>query len=311
MAGVEKVTKSTLFSPNLAELAAVLQEGLLKNFADVSVKVVDCPNLTEKPFALTSQGLSGDTKLVDVGGPPHLVPIVMKEKKYNLEQVGRDCGLKSGAIIGAGAGPFHVVGVNSELIANVKINENGPNEIMSNISKLSNNDPLLEKLDTADFALMGNFFCSDGNPGQVLEVKASKRTGPLNFVSCIRKCLSDHYGDKPVGLGGAFVVDQGKVKIHVMPDFCCNPLNSEEDVNNWLQFYEMKTPFLCVGELVSHDPGLDLRVEHFHGYNDFGEGGHYHYDTTPEEVAYRGYFNVAAHLYRIDPPVHTNSLGRN
>ena len=40
--------------------------------------------------------------------------------------------------------------------------------------------------------------------------------------------------------------------------------------------------------------GLDLRVEHTHGYNlEKGQGGHYHYDTTPEEVEYIGYFNLA------------------
>ena len=37
---------------------------------------------------------------------------------------------------------------------------------------------------------------------------------------------------------------------------------------------------------------MDLRIEHSHGYNFQGEGGHYHYDITPDEVEYRGIFTL-------------------
>ena len=53
--------------------------------------------------------------------------------------------------------------------------------------------------------------------------------------------MKDHYGEeKPVGLGGVFLVQEGRIKIHVMPDFSCTPLQTEEDVSNWLNFYEAK-----------------------------------------------------------------------
>ena len=40
--------------------------------------------------------------------------------------------------------------------------------------------------------------------------------------------------------------------------------------------------------------GLDLRVEHTHGLNkEKCQGGHYHYDITPEVIEYTGYFNLA------------------
>ena len=51
---------------------------------------------------------------------------------------------------------------------------------------------------------------------QVLEVKASKRTGDQNYMSCIRNCLAEKYGDQPVGLGGTFLVENGKAKLHIM-----------------------------------------------------------------------------------------------
>ena len=50
----------------------------------------------------------------------------------------------------------------------------------------------------------------------MLEVKASKRKGDENFVTCMRKTLEAKYGDKPVGLGGTFVMEKGKAKIHIM-----------------------------------------------------------------------------------------------
>ena len=46
--------------------------------------------------------------------------------------------------------------------------------------------------------------------------------------------------------------------------------------------------------------GLKLRMQHFHCFSDHGEGGHFHFDTTPEEAEYVGYFNVPEYMYRVD-----------
>ena len=37
----------------------MLQDGLSKNFAQVSVQVVACPDLKQSPWSLASSGLSG------------------------------------------------------------------------------------------------------------------------------------------------------------------------------------------------------------------------------------------------------------
>ncbi|MBZ3884745.1 Ester hydrolase C11orf54 [Sciurus carolinensis] len=57
--------------------------------------------------------------------------------------------------------------------------------------------------------------------------------------------------------------------------------------------------------------GFDLRLEHTHFFSHHGEGGHYHYDTTPDTVEYLGYFLPAEFLYRIDQPKETHSFGRD
>uniref|UniRef100_A0A2K5JP29 DUF1907 domain-containing protein n=1 Tax=Colobus angolensis palliatus TaxID=336983 RepID=A0A2K5JP29_COLAP len=112
-----------------------------------------------------------------------------------------------------------------------------------------------------------------GFNSEVIEVKARRRTGPLNFVTCMRQTLEKHYGNKPVGMGGTFIIQKGKVKSHIM--------------------------------------GFDLRLEHTHFFSHHGEGGHYHCDTTPDIVEYLGYFLPAEFLYRIDQPKESHSIGRD
>ena len=127
-----------------------------------------------------------------------------------------------------------------------------------------------------------------------MEIKAKKRSDKDNFVSCMRKCLASEFSTESIGLGGVFCIKKGQAKIHVMPEFSSKPLESDADVENWLRFYKMDAPFTCFSVFVSKDPGLDLRVEHTHGLNEGKcQGGHYHYDTTADEVEYHGYFNVA------------------
>lgn len=57
--------------------------------------------------------------------------------------------------------------------------------------------------------------------------------------------------------------------------------------------------------------GLDLRVQHFHGFSAHGDGGHYHYDSTPERAHYEGYFALASSIVRVDAPVDTHVVGRD
>jgi hypothetical protein len=107
---------------------------------------------------------------------------------------------------------------------------------------------------------------------QVLEVKAKKRTGSLNYMLCLRQALANHYGSQPVGLGGTFLMEKGKAEIHIMvsvfdighcivhsssnfqPDFSEVPLESDEAVHQWLKYYEMEGPMVFVGYIISHDP---------------------------------------------------------
>ncbi|KAL1471724.1 hypothetical protein MTO96_023551 [Rhipicephalus appendiculatus] len=227
--------------PSLEDVAKVLNDGLKSTFEHVEVSVVDCPDLKEKPFMLASEGICGKPCLADVGGVPYLVPIVQKDKTFLTHLV-----------IGAGAGPFNVVGVNSEMMHNMKYGDKPFNN--SHYAKINEDGSYeLGRFTTSccEFGLMANLMISEGKPGKVIRVSAKKRTG--------------------------------KAKLHVMPKFSTAPLLTNEAMNSWLKFFEMEAPLVCLSVFVSHDPGWDLRIEHTHCFSDHKQGGHYHYDTTPEE----------------------------
>ncbi|GAB6026498.1 hypothetical protein CHUAL_012923 [Chamberlinius hualienensis] len=301
------VDKVPLYTPSLDEISNVLQNGLTKNFSEVEVSVVECPDLRQEPFFLNAQGIGGSPRILDIGGVPYLLPTPNREKIYNMDTVAKLAELPGAFLIGAGAGPFQTVGVNCEMMANIKTksaNNGSSNGTYVSYIDSKNGSCIQTQLDenSRDFALMANLLASEGKTTPVLKIKAKQRIGELCFVDAIRFALRDKYGEKSVGVGGTFAILKGKARMHVMPDFSTEPLKSDEEVNQWLKFFNMSSPLICLGVCFSHDPGYELRIEHFHGFSKHGEGGHYHDDTTPAEVEYLGYFNVAEYLFRIDRP---------
>ena len=77
-----------------------------------------------------------------------------------------------------------------------------------------------------------------------------------------------------------------------------------------MQYFPKESPLYCnmlmFINVTWFFQGLNIRLEHSHGFSEHGEGGHYHYDVTPDEVKYRGYFNIAENLYKIDRPTNEN-----
>ena len=151
-------------------------------------------------------------------------------------------------------------------------------------------------------AILGDLFICEGQPSKVLEVRCKVRRGSTNLITIMRNALLDGFPGLSIGLGGVFQVTKSTVKTHVMPDFSSTPLTAEEASANWLKYYSMPAPMTMLSVMVSNDPGLDLKVEHTHGWGD-ERGGHYHTDEEPDTVEYWGYFNIAAECFRLDRPV--------
>ncbi|CAG8918959.1 unnamed protein product [Penicillium salamii] len=291
--------------PPLNELRDVIENGLKKAFKAASVDITRCPNLRQPPFHLSAPGLCGDERIADVGGPPYLQPVSDLSKKYTLPKVLDLTGMKGqGFAIGAAGGPFHVVGKNSELVPSLARDADGKWENLSRYVHIDDDQNIrLDKVpnDTRDCGLMANLFVSRGYPGEVLHIKAKGRLGHLNFPESIQELLRVKYGDRLVSMGGVFLVTKGKTKLHVMTDFITSSCPGPE--HEWFRYYETDAPIVCLTAFHSVDIlDWNLRMEHTHCFSENGAGGHYHYDTTPEEVEYEAWLNSAKAVYRVDQP---------
>ncbi|CAL7951188.1 unnamed protein product [Xylocopa violacea] len=309
------IVKRNLHVPSLDEIKNVLKEGLVKNFEEVEVEVIDCPDLTQEPFTLAASGLNGNPTIFEIGGPSFLLPTVQKNKLYDIQQLLNHLGFKKDTfVVGAGAGPWPYINSNCELIMDMIVSpsnvQNGTH--IASVDK-TNGNCILQNLPNNEtrLALLANLFATDGKPGKVLKVYAKKRTGNNDFIASMQKAIEQHYQNNLIGLGGTFLMRDGKIKQHVMQDFSITPLNTEAQLNNWLRFYNMSTPLIAVGTFVSSESDLDLRVQHFHSFSHHGEGGHYHIDTTPETIEYLGYFNLGTTLYRVDKPLTGVQFGKD
>lgn len=239
-----------------------------------------------------------------------MLPNVDRSKVYDLVSLVKNIGgykTKEFFTCGAGAGPWPVFNQNCEGIFNLKVEESGNLTNESHVARTLDRETIeLSKVPSTETraALLGNLFLCEGKAGKVLKVKAKRRIGDENFISAMRLTLAEHFSyDKTVGLGGVFVLKQGKAKQHVMDQFSTEPLRTEEELNKWLTFHEMTSPLIAVGTMVTNEADLDLRLQHFHSFSKHNEGGHYHYDVTPDIVEYEGYFNVGQRIVRIDKPI--------
>lgn len=311
------VRRVSLNPPSPEEVAAEIHDGLQAHFITANASIAVPPDLRQSPFHLAAPGLSGNPRVADVGGTANLRPLPRLDKRYDLLTIAdlMDMPKEGGLLIGAGAGPFFDLGLNTELMPNIaygSVSGNRVNNCTRYAKVLEGGDVLCEKVGTSTgFALMCNLLGCEGKTGSLLHITAKGRKGVLNFTEAIQKAIGDVYGGKLISLGGVFVIRSGKIKTHVMPDFPGKPFKDPNGVEDWLRFYDMNAPIVCLSVLHSgNDTDLNLRMEHTHcfgidGPDESQKGGHYHFDLdeTRDTVEYEGWFNVAEVLYRIDPTI--------
>ena len=281
------------------------------NFKEVTVKFVNSPDLTNAPYYLASSGLNGDPTIMEYGENSYLLPLVDKSKVYDLVELVkmipsyRD---KEFFTCGAGAGDFTLFNQNCEGMFNMKVFTNrtvfnkGSIALTKKNSTLNDIDIISLNSSDTKAALLGNLFISEGKRGNVIRVTCEQRIGKENFISAMRLALINKYPDQTIGIGGVFFLKNGAANIHVMDDFSLTPINTDEELNSWLTWHNMTAPLIGLGTFVTQsEDNLDLRrLEHFHMKSNYNQGGHYHYDTTPDIVEYEGYFVVAERIIRID-----------
>lgn len=142
----------------------------------MTVEIVDCPNLTEAPFHLKAPGLDGNPCILEIGGPPYLLPTVDRDRIYDLKEICRRAyqvtnPMGEFSAIGAGDGPWPYAKTNCEGVYNMVGDKN---DLISNGGRLIRIDnveetPIVETVPDNEtrLPLLGNIYLSEGKPGNV------------------------------------------------------------------------------------------------------------------------------------------------
>ena len=309
-----KIERAKFNNPSLQIVAKALEKGLRSNYQDTKVEIIDCPNL--KKWDCPSEGISGNERIIDVGGEPY-----MHDKKYigtefDYEEISKKIGSENSYALGAGSGAMSCLeGHCGELVINENLMTDESRSIIAQVGK--NKECITKKYTTRKHGGLGNIFFSDGKIGKVIKILLKKRIGNQGSLpQAIRNSLIENITLKKndhIAMGGVFRILKGGVKSHVQPDY--DDIKHEyydpklmKCTKDFLQFYEPVGPNLqCYSVLWTGDPtggNLNLRDSgehtHFHSYKNKSEAGHYHFDVTPDDIEYECYFNLAYEVFRVN-----------
>ncbi|MBD1172968.1 DUF1907 domain-containing protein [Pelagibacterales bacterium SAG-MED03] len=309
-----KIEKSKFKEFSLDKISKALQKGLTNNYKAVEVTVVECPNLRD--WDCPSEGISGNQKIIDVGGEPYMHDPKFIGTEFDYEEISKMIGSEKSYALGAGSGAMSCLdGHCGELVINENLITSESKSIIARVGK--NKECITEKYSARKHGGLGNVFYTDGARGEVIKIKIKGRTGEQGSLpQAIRKALSDNLQIKEkehIALAGVFRILNGKIKSHVQPDYAdikheyYDP-KQMKCVKDFLEFYEPVGPELQgYSVLWTGDPTggeLNLRESgehtHFHSYTKENVAGHYHFDVTPEEIEYEGYFNTASEVHRVN-----------
>ncbi len=308
------IEKAQFAKTSLEQISEALKKGLQKNYKLVEISIVDCPNL--KQWDCPAEGLSGNQKIIDVGGEPYMHDKKLIGAEFDYEEIAKKIGSEKSYALGAGSGAMSCLGGHcGELV----INENFiTNESRSIIAQVDENQKCKSSKYTArKHGGLGNIYYSDGKSGKVIKIMIKGRSGkqgslPQAMRTALKENLSTE-NDNHFAVAGVFRILNGKIKSHVQPDY--DTIKHEyydpkqmKCVKDFLKFYEPIGPhFQCYSILWTGDPTggkLNLRESgehtHFHSYKGTQDAGHYHFDVTPEEIEYECYFNIPGEVHRVN-----------
>jgi hypothetical protein len=308
------IEKASFKKFNLEEIAKALQVGLSQNYKIINLEIVDCPNL--KNWGCPAEGLSGNQKIIDVGGEPYMHDKRYIGAEFNYEEIAKLIGSEKSYALGAGSGAMSCLeGHCGELIIDDNLITKENKSIIAKVGK--NKECITEKYNGRKHGGLGNIFYSDGKKDKVLKINIKGRSGKQGSLpQAIRAALINQLNLKNnnhIALGGIFRILKGQIRAHVQPDY--EDIKHEyydpklmKCTKDFLQFYEPVGPNLqCYSVLWTGDPTegkLNLRESgehtHFYDFKNKSCSGHYHFDVTPDEIQYEGYFNTADTVYRVN-----------
>ena len=308
------IEKAQLAKTSLEQMSEALKKGLQKNYKSVEISIVDCQNL--KQWDCPAEGLSGNQKIIDVGGEPYMHDKKLIGAEFDYEKIAQKIGSEKSYALGAGSGAMSCLGGHcGELVINENLITNESRSIIAQVDE--NQNCKSSKYTARKHGGLGNIYYSDGKPGKVIKIMIKGRSGkqgslPQAMRTALKENLSTE-NDNHFALAGVFRILNGKIKSHVQPDY--DTIKHEyydpkqmKCVKDFLKFYEPIGPhFQCYSILWTGDPTggkLNLRESgehtHFHSYKGTQDAGHYHFDVTPEEIEYECYFNIPEEVHRVN-----------
>ena len=84
------IEKSNFTKYSLEKISKALQVGLSNNYKVVEVSIVDCPNL--RNWGCPSEGISGNQKIIDVGGEPYMHDPKFIGAEFDYEEISKIIG---------------------------------------------------------------------------------------------------------------------------------------------------------------------------------------------------------------------------
>ena len=308
------IEKAQFAKTSLEQISEALKKGLQKNFKLVEISIVDCPNL--KQWDCPAEGLSGNQKIIDVGGEPYMHDKKLIGAEFDYEEIAKKIGSEKSYALGAGSGAMSCLGGHcGELVINENLITNESRSIIAQVDE--NQKCKSSKYTARKHGGLGNIYYSDGKSGKVIKIMIKGRSGkqgslPQAMRTALKENLSTE-NDNHFAVAGVFRILNGKIKSHVQPDY--DTIKHEyydpkqmKCVKDFLKFYEPIGPhFQCYSILWTGDPTggkLNLRESgehtHFHSYKGTQDAGHYHFDVTPEEIEYECYFNIPEEVHRVN-----------
>ncbi|KYN21468.1 PREDICTED: ester hydrolase C11orf54 homolog [Trachymyrmex cornetzi] len=303
-----------MMPPNILEIADVLQNGMQPLFHDVRVDIASCPDLTTAPYNLAGVGLGGNTSLVEF--LRHDVHTPWKHRTRDILKVFTGS-IRDSFIIGSTFATKPTMPYYGHLIMNAMYT--APmgirNESRLIFAELRNGQTRIEKLTDPNqmiYTCKGNFFISEGREGPVIRVRAKgRKKSDTDIITSMQTVLYEHYGRnwKTVALGGVLKMTNGRVACNLMWDEYQEPILSFPDFVRAQQCTEicLESDMVAVGTIFNRQPLLfnqeqryDLNLynrSEFHCFNNYGAGGQFISDTTPDTTEYEGYFNVAENIH--------------
>ena len=119
-----------------------LQSGLSNNYKEVEVSIVDCPNLRD--WGCPSEGISGNQKIIDVGGEPYMHDPNFIGAEFDYEEISKMIGSEKSYALGAGSGAMSCLdGHCGELVINENLITDESKSIIARVGK--NKECIAEK----------------------------------------------------------------------------------------------------------------------------------------------------------------------